>query len=464
MTCNFDAVHSFTIQDIHILLDINSGIVHSLSRMAWDFYQEWEKAGGDAPRAIEALAKTYDPKELQEIHRQFESLREEGMLFSRDDSLAGYELPEDTLIKALCLHVAHDCNLRCAYCFADTGSFGGKRGLMDADTGKRAIDFLFEVSGPRKHIEVDYFGGEPLLNFAVVRELIQYGRAKAQACGKELKQTLTTNAVLLDAEKSDFLNAHGVQLILSLDGRPQVHDRMRPATGGQGSYERVRAGIREYLSRPNSAGYFIRGTYTRYNPDFCEDVRHLVEQGFLNLSLEPVVAPAGVGYALTEEDLPQIFEEYEKLAELLYAYGQTGQEVNFFHYNISLDKGPCLPKRLSGCGAGHEYLAVSPEGDLYPCHQFVGQEEYKIGHVSTGVRNFSIGREFRRAHVFNKPQCRGCWARFLCSGGCHANACSLNRNILEPYRIGCAIQQKRLECALYLQVRKMAGEQDNPAI
>jgi len=453
MINDFSLLHKFSFDDTYIVLDVNSGIVHSLSREAWDYLNAWEETG-DAQKAIALLETTHDRRDLEQIRGQIEELQAGGLLFSRDETLESYEARGSSVVKALCLHVAHDCNLHCRYCFAGTGNFGGDRSLMDLETGKRALDFLFEISGQRKHVEIDYFGGEPLLNFTVVKDLIRYGKAKAHAFGKILKQTLTTNAVLLNEEKSAFLDAENVHLILSIDGRPEVHDRMRPFAGCQGSYAAVCKSIRTYLDSQKLDTYYVRGTYTHYNLDFCEDVLHLVEQGFTRVSLEPVVASPEEEYALKEEDLPVLGEQYEKLARAWLEYYRQGKPFEFFHFNVSLDKGPCLIKRLSGCGAGHEYLAVSPGGDLYPCHQFMGQKEFLMGNVHTGIFNHQLGEQFKSAHALNKQPCRQCWARFYCSGGCHANAYNFNGDIYKPYLPGCALQKKRLECAIYLQVKR----------
>ncbi len=460
MNQDFSRIHQFSIKDTNIVLDINSGIVHSLSPEAALYLRSWADAEGSRERLPELLKGEIAAEELQEISSGLDALIEQGMLFSAGEELAGYELPEETVVKALCLHVAHDCNLRCAYCFAGTGPFGSDRSMMDFSTGQAALDFLFAASGPRKHLEVDYFGGEPLLNFELVRQLSAYGKAKAASLGKELKQTLTTNGVLLDQSKIEFLEKEGIYLILSIDGRPEVHDRMRPFAGSKGSYDIVCSAIRKYVQQQSSDTYFVRGTYTRYNLDFVEDVRHLVEQGFTRLSLEPVVASPEEHYALREEDLPQIFDQYDQLAEQLLVYDRQNREVQFFHFNIDLDKGPCLPKRLTGCGAGHEYLAVSPMGELYPCHQFMNEKALRVGDVCAGITNPEPGRSFRRAHVLNKEHCRECWARFLCSGGCHANALHLNSDILKPYELGCSIQRKRLEAAIYLQVKRWEALQE----
>jgi uncharacterized protein len=458
---DFSLIHKFQMEDEYIVLDINSGIIHSFSKAAWDFLLAWEKCQGRIEETFNLLREKYATEELAQVWRELESLIEEGMLFSRDETLDAYELPEKTIIKALCLHVAHDCNLRCRYCFAGTGNFGGERGLMDLETGKKALEFLFEASGPRKHVEVDYFGGEPLLNFPVVKELIQYGKARARDLGKILKQTLTTNAVLLTREVMDFLNQEEISLVLSLDGRQQVHDRMRPFSNNKGSYNHVLPAIKALVEERQGNNYYVRGTYTRFNLDFCRDVLHLVEEGFNQVSVEPVVASPEHDYALRDEDLPVLKEQYELLTKAWLAAYRQGQPFNFFHFNISLDKGPCLPKRLSGCGAGHEYLAVSPEGYLYPCHQFVGKEEFKLGSVKEGITNTSWGKRFQSAHVLNKAACRQCWARFFCSGGCHANAYNFNQDIFKPYGLGCELEKKRLECAIFLQVK--CSEERHPA-
>lgn len=456
MTIDFNLIHKFKIGDTSMVLDINSGIIHSLSPEAWDYLQFWEEMAGDAEKAGGKLSSKYPhygEGDLREIRDGFLHLLQEGMLFSSNQDLAGFELGDDAMVKALCLHVAHDCNLRCKYCFAGTGSFGGQRTIMNLETGKKALDFLMEESGPRKHVEVDYFGGEPLLNFTVVKELIKYGKAQAAAKGKILKQTLTTNAILLDDEIINFLNKENIYMILSIDGRERVHDNMRPYANKGGSYQEVLGGIKKYISSNHNNTYFVRGTYTHFNTDFSQDVLHLVEMGLKRVSMEPVVGAPEEEYALQEEDLPFLAEQYEELAQAWLAEYAEGTPFDFFHFNISLDKGPCLPKRLTGCGAGHEYLAVSPSGEYYPCHQFVGQGEFKIGDVDRGVTNTELGKSFRKAHVLNKESCRECWARFFCSGGCHANAYNFNKDIYKPYSLGCELQKKRLECAIYLQVK-----------
>ncbi len=449
---DFSLIHKFKIDNTYIVLDINTGIVHSLSKEAYDFLTAWEETKGDGEKALQKLANEYDGQMLQEIWESFELLEKEGMLFSPNEDYGNLIENHQSVVKALCLHVSHDCNLRCRYCFGGTGNFGGSRVLMDFETGKKAFDFLFKTSGPRRHIEVDYFGGEPLMNFEVVKKLIKYGKEKAKAENKILKQTLTTNGTLLDQEKIDFLNDEGIYMILSIDGRPEVHNYMRPFAGERESYSRVFQGIKKYVESQTANTYYVRGTYTHFNLDFCNDVLHLVEEGFDRLSMEPVVASPDNDYALKEEDLPTLKEQYEKLARAWLEYYKKGTPFEFFHYNVSLDKGPCIVKRLTGCGAGHEYLAVSPEGDLYPCHQFVGEKTFKMGTVFTGVTDDTWGKKFKAAHALNKEECKKCWARYFCSGGCHANAYHFSGNILEPYALGCELQKKRLECAIYLQV------------
>lgn len=456
MKYNFSLLHRVVIEDCYLVLDINSGIIHTLSQEAWGFLNVWEECGGDLEQAAASLKGKLNTEDITAIKAGFTALYEQGALFSKDEALHSYRPPQNKVVKALCLHVAHDCNMRCKYCFAGTGPFGADRSLMTLETGQKALDFLISASGPRQHIEVDYFGGEPLLNFAVVQELIKYGQEKAQQSGKILKQTLTTNALLLTPEIIDFLNRENVYLILSIDGRPEVHDRMRPLVGGQGSFPLVDRHIQEFVNRQTDQTYYVRGTYTHFNLDFSEDILFLVEQGYDRVSIEPVVAAPEHDYALKTEDLPVLKEQYKKLARKWWEYYQEGHPFQFFHFNIDLNKGPCLLKRLSGCGAGNEYLAVSPAGDLYPCHQFMENQDFLLGNIREGVKNQALCETFREAHVLNKEKCQECWARFYCSGGCHANAFNFNGDLLQPYELGCELQKTRLEYALYLQVKVWA--------
>ena len=345
------------------------------------------------------------------------------------------------------------CNLRCGYCFAGSGNFGGDRSVMSAEVGRQAIDFLIAHSGARINSEIDFFGGEPLLNFSVVKEIVAYGKQQAALQGKKFKFTLTTNAVLLDESVIAYLNENNISVVLSLDGRPQVHDRMRPDCGGGGSYAQVRPRISRLVESRNNEGYYVRGTYTKLNPDFDADVLHMADLGYRQLSVEPVVGN-GEDYAFTAEDLPALYAAYDRLTEAYLSRKREGRPFNFFHFNVDINHGPCVAKRLSGCGAGHEYFAVTPAGDLYPCHQFVGREEFKMGDVWQGMVKKDLSLKFRRNHIFNKEECSGCWARYYCSGGCHANAQAFHNDITKPYQLGCELQKYRLECALYIQVKQ----------
>lgn len=447
-------IHKFEIDGVKILLDVNSGAVHVLDDLAWKMVDLYPTVPED--ELVNRFAGPYPEEEVREVLAELRQLEADGLLFAADNQEAQYVLPENPVAKSLCLHVAHDCNLRCRYCFAGKGHFGGERGLMPADTGRAAIDFLMQASGARRHCEIDFFGGEPLMNFNVVKKLVAYGREESAKYGKEIKFTLTTNALLLDEAAAQFLNRAGISVVLSLDGRPEVHDRMRPTPGGQGSYRAVTDRILPFAAGRSHDNYYVRGTYTRFNLDFADDVLHMADLGLKRLSVEPVVAPPQDDGAFREEDILAIGREYEKLAREYNRRHEAGEPFDFFHFNLDLEQGPCLPKRLTGCGAGHEYLAVTPEGDLYPCHQFVGREQYRVGDVRQGLVKRDVMKVFQQAHIYNKEKCRACWAKFYCSGGCHANAEAANGNVYEPYELGCAIAKKRLECAIFVQVKKTA--------
>ncbi|WP_297198512.1 thioether cross-link-forming SCIFF peptide maturase [Thermanaeromonas sp.] len=447
-------LHLFTCNGLHLLLDVNSGALHVLDDVAKEVLNELMEGARDLSPSAEALKATgrWGEERVAEVLEELARCQEEGSLFTRDLA-AGWYRPPEALLQGLCLHVSHDCNMRCLYCFAGGGSFGGQKNLMPLSVGKAAIDFLLTASGPRRRVEVDFFGGEPLLNFPVVRELVFYGRSKARDLGKEIRFTLTTNGLALNKEIGDFLNSEGISVILSLDGRPETNDRYRRTNRGQGSYHRVLPRIKYFLERRGYQDYWVRGTYTRDNLDFTDDVRHLVELGFRFISLEPVVAPPVYPYALRMEDINTIREEYRRLASFYLEARSKGRAFEFFHFNLELNGGPCLAKRLHGCGAGVSYLAVSPEGELYPCHQLVGQEDFRLGHVETGVTRKELQEEFRQAHVYNKPRCLRCWARFYCSGGCHAAALASTGTLREPDPVACAVQKARLEAALYVLAR-----------
>ena len=369
-----------------------------------------------------------------------------------------------TVVKALCLHIAHDCNLACKYCFADEGEYHGqKRELMSLEVGKQAIDFLIENSGNRVNLEVDFFGGEPLMNFDVVKEIVAYGRSKEKAANKNFRFTLTTNGMLLNDEVIDFCNREISNVVLSLDGRKEINDMMRPTRNGKGSYDIIVPKFQKFVEKRGDKSYYVRGTFTRNNLDFTKDFELMTELGFKEISIEPVVTPDENDYAIREEDLPTIFEQYDKLAVDLIRRQKEGKPVTFFHYKLDLNGGPCVYKRLSGCGSGTEYLAVTPTGDLYPCHQFVGHDEFKLGDVFHGVERNDIVEEFKLCNVYAKDKCKDCFARFYCSGGCAANSYQFHGNILDAYDVGCELQRKRVECAIMRKAALADDEEDEAA-
>jgi uncharacterized protein len=390
------------------------------------------------------LGRTLSEAERCQVESDLAEMRSLGYL--SEETGTEPEVSREPLLKALCLHVSHDCNLRCRYCFAGTGPFGGAREQMSFEVGRQALDLLLRESGQRRQLEVDFFGGEPLLNLEVVRRLMDYGRRVSLEWGKEIHFTLTTNGLDLDQPARDFLNEQQIALVLSLDGRPEVNDRMR----GKGSYQKALPNLRELVESRGGRNYYLRGTFTAHNLDFLADVKHLYGLGFKELSLEPVVDPEG-DYRLTESDLPGIEEEYERLADYYLEKKKGKAGFTFFHFEINLEHGPCLPKRLTGCGAGFDYFAVTPVGDLYPCHQFVGRKEFLMGDVERGIVREELRREFGAATLYKKEGCAECWSRYYCSGGCHANAHLMNGSIYKPDQLGCKLQRKRLECALALK-------------
>lgn len=450
---DFNRIHKFHFDDLNILIDINSGTLHVIDQMTWDFLDLLKELSW--AEAIERLKDNYDANEVMSVQKEVRTLIEKGQLFSDDDAIKNYIPHTEPIVKAICLHMAHDCNLRCGYCFADTGSYGGPRGLMTLETGKKALDFLIKASKHRQHIEVDFFGGEPLLNFEVCKQLVDYGKEQGKLHNKIFKFTLTTNGVLLTEDVQKYLNDEEISAVLSLDGRKVVNDHMRKFPNGSGSYDAIVGKFQQFAQSRQGLEYYLRGTYTHHNLDFAQDVAHLTDElGFKEISVEPVVAEQKYDYALKAEDLPILCEQYDQLTRHYLTKDEAGEGYNFFHFNVDLNHGPCLPKRLSGCGAGHDYLAVSPEGDLYPCHQFVGDEAYKVGNVDEGITNTQICADFQSSHVLSKPECMACWARFYCSGGCHANNLRYGGSLKQPYQMGCTLQKKRLECAIYLQVKK----------
>lgn len=448
---DLDKIHRLKLRGRRIVLDVAGGSVHEVDEVAWEVLGHWA-LGSEGILAV--LGEKFGRSEVAGAIEELEGLRAQGLLFSDDSDLREFEPPESP-VKSLCLHIAHDCNLHCDYCFAEGGPFGGDRRLMSPEVARAAVDFLVAASGGRAACEIDFFGGEPLINFDVVRETVSYARRRGAETGKVFGFTLTTNALTLTEEHEDYLNREGISLILSLDGRPEVHDRHRRVSGGRGSYRLIMPRIQRCLRRRREAGTpayaIVRGTYTRDNLDFAQDIRHLVEAEITDLSLEPVVAPQGCGYDLREEDLEAVGREYWALADFFEQARLEGRPFSFFHFNLGLDRGPCLPRLLTGCGAGYQYLAVTPTGDLYPCHQFVGQTEYLIGNVlNGGIRRPDLVARFRRLTVFRKQGCSECWARYYCGGGCHANAARFSGDLTIPHAVGCGITRSRLEPALWL--------------
>lgn len=426
-----------------------SGSLLKIDQLIWDILDLYEVATKED--LVLKLQSVYGKQQVEEGLVELEQLIDNAILTTNENLPMDICSVKGDVVKALCLHIAHDCNLRCKYCFAGEGNFGGLAGLMSPEVGRKAIDFLLEHSGERSNCEVDFFGGEPLLNFSAVKEVVDYGKQVGPLKGKNIRFTLTTNGVLLEKDVQDYLNEQGFSVVLSLDGRKETNDRVRVDQGNGGSYDRIVERIVPFAEKRNHSNYYVRGTYTRYNTDFAADVAHLVDLGFKQISVEPVIGSSEQDYAFTQDDLPAIFDEYEKLVSFYLEHYGTDKEFSFFHFNINLDQGPCLPRRMVGCGAGYEYMAVTPEGDLYPCHQFVGREEFKIGSVFTGIEKPFLREKFKGANILTKEGCSQCWARYYCSGGCHANAHLFNNDILKPDQISCSIMKKRLECALAVQ-------------
>ena len=461
-------IHQYISNGYHIVLDVNSGSVHVVDEQAYRVIPVVEKiikekAGAEvqpeemAAEAADILSgqegREITAQDLQDTVQEILELKDAGMLFTEDiyEKYIGDFKNRQTVVKALCLHIAHDCNLACKYCFAEEGEYHGRRALMSFEVGKKALDFLVANSGNRVNLEVDFFGGEPLMNWQVVKDLVNYGRSLEEPHHKKFRFTLTTNGVLLNEEVLEFVNREMANVVLSIDGRKEVHDRMRPHRGGQGSYDEVVPKYQHVAESRNQMNYYVRGTFTHHNLDFAEDVRHLADLGFEQISVEPVVAADTEDYALREEDVPQILEEYDKLALEYIRRKKEGKGFNFFHYMIDLEGGPCVAKRLSGCGSGTEYLAVTPWGDFYPCHQFVGQEEFLMGNVDEGIVRTDIRDRFKCCNVYAKPKCKDCFAKFYCSGGCAANAYNFTGEINGAYDLGCELQRKRIECAIMIK-------------
>ncbi|HCI73361.1 MAG TPA: thioether cross-link-forming SCIFF peptide maturase [Lachnospiraceae bacterium] len=456
-------VHQYRNNGYNIVLDVDSGSVHVVDDLVYEvigFLKERRTAS--AQEIMNALGGRYPQQEVEEALEEIRFLEKEGQLFAQDV----YRGPvldfknRPTVVKALCLHIAHDCNLACQYCFAGEGEYHGRRALMSEETGRKALDFLVANSGHRRNLEVDFFGGEPLMNFDVVRKLTAYGRELEKKHDKHFRFTLTTNGVLLNEAVMDFCNQEMDNVVLSLDGRKQVHDRMRPTRNGKGSYDLIVPKFQEFARRRKALGkqYYIRGTFTHYNLDFAQDVLHFADLGFDQLSMEPVVAPADAPYAIRPEDLDPIKDQYDLLAREMIRREKEGRGFTFFHFMIDLSGGPCVYKRLSGCGSGTEYLAVTPWGDLYPCHQFVGNEAFLLGNVEAGVTRQDLVGTFKTCNVYAKKECAECFARYYCSGGCAANSYNFHGRIDSVYEIGCELERKRVECALMIKAALASGE------
>lgn len=457
-------IHQYQNNGYNIVLDVNSGCVHVVDQMGYDLIAaltamnpeqtaDTIREGETKEKIKKQYQEKYNPQEIDEVLDDLAELAEAGQLFAPDthESCIQDVMKRKTVVKALCLHIAHDCNLACQYCFAEEGEYHGRRALMSFEVGKKALDFLIANSGNRRNLEVDFFGGEPLMNWEVVKQLVEYGRSKEKEYNKNFRFTMTTNGVLLNDEIMDYCNREMSNVVLSLDGRKEVNDKMRPFRGGKGSFDLIVPKFQKFAEMRGDRDYYVRGTFTRHNLDFSKDVTEFADLGFRSMSIEPVVAKPEEEYAIREEDLPQIMEEYDHLAEEYIKRKKEGRGFNFFHFNIDLNQGPCVAKRLSGCGSGTEYLAVTPWGDLYPCHQFVGQEEFLLGNVDTGVTNERIRDEFKLCNVYAKDKCRDCFARFYCSGGCAANSYNFHGSITDAYDIGCAMQKKRIECAIMIK-------------
>lgn len=465
-------IHQYKNNGYNIIMDVASGSVHVVDDVVYDAVALLKAEVGELEQPVRLSGELcekvkrqlrereaaggghYPDEEICEAWEEIQTLIDEEELFTKDvyrEYVTDFKKRE-TVVKALCLHVAHDCNLGCRYCFAEEGEYHGHRGLMSFEVGKKALDFLIRHSGKRRNLEVDFFGGEPLMNWDVVKRLVEYGRSQEEQWGKRFRFTLTTNGVLLDDQVMEFCNREMSNVVLSLDGRREINDYMRPTRSGKGSsYDMIVPKFQKFAESRKGKDYYVRGTFTRHNLDFSEDVKHFADLGFKQMSIEPVVAAPEEPYAIREEDLPQIMEEYDKLALEYIKRQREGRGFNFFHFNIDLSQGPCVAKRLSGCGSGTEYLAVTPWGDFYPCHQFVGQEDFRMGSVDEGIVRTDIRDEFKLCNVYAKEKCRDCFARFYCSGGCSANAYNFHGKITDTYEIGCQMQKKRIECAIMIQ-------------
>ena len=454
-------IHQYKMGDLNIVLDVFSGSIHVVDDIAYDIIGMYESRSAD--EITETILSRYgnregvSPDEIRECLSQIEELKAAGQLFAPDTfaPMAG-KLKEKTsgVVKALCLHIAHTCNLNCSYCFASQGKFHGERAVMSFEVGKQALDYLIENSGSRRNLEVDFFGGEPLLNFGVVKQLVSYARSVEREKGKNFRFTLTTNGMLIDDNVIDFCNREMSNVVLSLDGRKEIHDKFRVDYAGRGSWDTVVPKFQRLVTARGGKNYYMRGTFTHANPDFLNDIRAMLDLGFSELSMEPVVCAKDDPSALTDDDIEVVLSQYEELAELMLERERAGKPFTFYHYMVDLTGGPCIYKRVSGCGSGTEYMAVTPWGDLYPCHQFVGDEKFRLGNIWDGVTNTAVQDEFRTCNVYAHPECADCWAKLYCSGGCAANAYHATGHINGIYESGCRLFRKRMECAIWLEAER----------
>ncbi len=448
-------IYQYKSNGMNILLDVPSGSIHIVDDLVYDAVQVMQETRDQAEIRRRLMNEYGDESEIEEALAEIAELKGSGVLFTEEPYAPAIEVYANrpTVVKALCLHIAHDCNLACQYCFAEEGEYHGRRALMTPEIGKKALDFLVENSGSRRNLEVDFFGGEPLMNWETVKEIVAYGRELEKTHPKNFRFTITTNGVLLNDEIMEYCNREMDNVVLSIDGRKEVHDRMRPFRKGAGSYDLILPKFLKFaeMRREKGLKYYVRGTFTHWNLDFSQDVLHLADLGFDQISVEPVVAPKEMSYAITPEDLPVIMEQYDLLAKEMIRREKEGRGFNFFHFMIDLTGGPCVYKRLSGCGSGTEYLAVTPWGDFYPCHQFVGVDQFKMGDVNSGVVTPELVTEFKKVNVYSKKACSTCFARFYCSGGCAANSFNFTGGINDVYEIGCQLQRKRVECAIMIK-------------
>ena len=447
-------IHKYKMNGFNIVMDINSGAIHIFDDLAYDMLDNLdENMEETVPEQVyNEHSDKYSKEEIEETYGELYDMYKKGLLFSKEQYSS--DIKDKSIkspIKSMCINIAHDCNLRCEYCFADKGDFGGERMLMSEETGKKAIDFLIKNSENRYNLEVDFFGGEPLMNFEVVKKIVEYARSLEEKHNKKFRFTITTNGLLLTDDKIDYINKEMSNVVLSLDGRKEINDMLRKTKGGQGSYDVIVPKYQKLVQTRGDKDYYVRGTFTKNNLDFTNDVLHINELGFDQISVEPVVSDEKLEYSIKTEDIPRVYEEYEKLAKAIIKLKKQGSKINFFHFMIDLDDGPCVIKRLKGCGGGNEYVAVTPQGDIYPCHQFVGKEEWKLGNLHDDSFNNDMKNTFSKANIYNKKGCNECWAKFYCSGGCNANNFEYEGDILSPHEISCALQKKRIECAIMVK-------------